>query len=117
MKGIFRGLIVTYFFIGSLVYGYINIYPVSFEKEIDRGAFEEFVLYNKTNRIKKYRIFVEKSEEKNSMSEWIEIYPESITLNPAEEKSFKILVRAPKGSSKGEYKAKLVVRYYNQLPL
>lgn len=114
MRGIFKGLFATYFFIGSIVYGYINIYPISFEKEINKGAFEEFVLYNKTNKTKRYRIFVEKGEDKNSMAEWIEIYPKSIILSPAEEKSFKMLVRAPEGSSKGEYKAKLVIKEVSQ---
>lgn len=105
MKGIF-----IYFFIFSkIMYGYINIYPSKFEKNIENGVNEIFRLYNRTNKKVRYRVYLEETIE-NDMSKWIEVYPKSITLNPLEEKEINIFINPPKDTRNGKYKSKLVVK-------
>lgn len=99
-------------FLNILSFSYINIYPTEFNERIDNdGVYKTFKLYNSTSNNIRYRIYVEDNEElENSMKNFIEIYPKSITLNPLEEKEFKIFVKAPENSKNGKYSAKLVVK-------
>ncbi len=97
------------FLLAKISYGYINIYPVKFDKDITNGATEKFKLYNRTSEERRYRIYLEKNSDKD-MSKWIEIYPQSISLKPLEEKELRILVNPPENTEKGEYRAKLVVK-------
>lgn len=102
---------VLFFFLTSynIVFSYINIYPTKFEKNIENGVGEVFKLYNRTETQIKYRIYLEKGKE-SDMSEWIEVYPRSIILNPTEEKEIKIFITPPTVAKKGLYKAKLIVK-------
>lgn len=107
MKKLYIFLILL---LSQVSYSYINIYPTGFDKDITNGATERFKLYNRTNEEVKYRIYIEKSVEENSMAEWIEIYPQSISLKPLEEKELRILVAPPKNTKNGVYRARLVVK-------
>lgn len=79
-------ILIIYLIIINFSYGYMNIYPLNFDKRIDGiGEVQEYTLTNITNEVKRYRVNIEKVEE-NDMSEWIEFYPKSLTLNPGEEK-------------------------------
>lgn len=89
--------------------GYINIYPTEFDKDITNGATQIFKLYNRTDEERRYRIYIE-NVGKNSMSQWIEIYPQSISLKPLEEDEIRIAITPPSSISKGEYRAKLVIK-------
>lgn len=89
--------------------GYINIYPTEFDKDITNGATQIFKLYNRTEEERRYRIYIE-NVGKNSMSQWIEIYPQSISLKPLEEDEIRIAITPPSSISKGEYRAKLVIK-------
>ena len=108
MKKILSLLLVVW--ITKFSYGYINIYPTEFNKNIENGVTETFKLYNRTERTVRYRIYIESSGDKNDMSKWIEIYPQSILLNSLDEKEIRVAVTPPKNISSGEYKAKLVVK-------
>lgn len=107
MKKLYIFLILL---LSQVSYSYINIYPTGFDKDITNGATESFKLYNRTNEEVKYRIYIEKNVEENSMADWIEIYPQSISLKPLEEKELRILVAPPKNTKNGVYKARLVVK-------
>lgn len=106
MKVIYTILI---FLLSTTSFGYINIYPMEFDKNISNGVTESFKLYNRTSSEIRYRVYIEKSKEKD-MSQWIEIYPQSISLKPLEEKELRLSVTPPKNAQAGEYKAKLVIK-------
>ena len=82
---------------------------MEFDKNISNGVTESFKLYNRTSNEIRYRVYIEKSKEKD-MSQWIEIYPQSISLKPLEEKELRLSVTPPKNAQAGEYKAKLVIK-------
>lgn len=105
-------IILVYLLINISSFSYINIYPVKFNERIDNdGAYKTFKLYNSTSSDIRYRIYIEEDENSNnSMVNFIEIYPKSITLKPLEEKEFKIFIKAPKDTKNGKYTAKLVVK-------
>ena len=87
-------------------YSYINIYPVKFDKRIDgEGGNQSYYLYNSTNKNMRYRIYTEKNltDKNKDMSEWIEVYPKSVTLKPGEEREIKVLIKAPSKTKDGEY--------------
>lgn len=102
-------LMLVFIIFSNISYSYINIYPTKFEKDITNGANESFKLYNRSGKTIKYRVYFEKGE-KNDMSQWGEIYPNSIALNPLEEKEIRVSIRPPKFTSKGVYKAKMIVK-------
>lgn len=106
MKVIYTILV---FLLSTTSFGYINIYPMEFDKNISNGVTESFKLYNRTSSEIRYRVYIEKSKEKD-MSQWIEIYPQSISLKPLEEKELRLSVTPPKNAQAGEYKAKLVIK-------
>ena len=105
---VFIWIIIVIMF-SNISYAYINIYPTKFNKNISNGATEIFYLYNRSNNPVKYRIYLDKEKE-NDMTDWIEIYPKSITLKPLEQKEFKIFVNPPKNIKDGIYQSKLVVK-------
>lgn len=111
MKKIYKIFIFvfTMSIFSNLAYGYINIYPIKFKKDITNGEKESFRLYNRTEKSVKYRIYIEKGE-KNDMKDWIEIYPKSIILNPLEEKEIRLSVTPSISAPDGEYKAKLIIK-------
>ncbi|MGL5202039.1 COG1470 family protein [Cetobacterium sp.] len=102
-------LLLMFLLFSNITYSYINIYPSKFEKNITNGNSETFKLYNRSGKQIRYRIYLEEGDE-NDMSRWSEIYPNSITLNPLEEKEVRISIRPPKNAAKGKYKAKLIVK-------
>lgn len=100
------------FFITSLnLLAYINIYPVTFDKSIDgNGNKEEFILYNKTPNPLRYSISLSDIGIKNSMKDWIEFYPNNLTVKPGKSEKIKVFIKAPKHAKKGEYLATLEIR-------
>lgn len=106
-----RYFIVLYFFImNCIAYSYINIIPTSFEKNITKGATEDFYLSNRTDMVKKYRIYTEDIPDKKSMTDWVEVYPKSIQLKPWEQKLVKVYVEAPKNAPTGDYYSTIVFK-------
>lgn len=97
-------------FYSYYTYGYMNVYPVTFDKRIDGlGETEEYTITNTTNKILKYRFYVEPSEH-NDMSKWIELYPESLILKPGQEKKVKLYINSPTDTKEGEYSATLGIK-------
>lgn len=105
-----RIIVLMIFLLNNLTYAYINLYPLKFDKDITYGANEKFVLYNRTTKTRKYRIYVEEVEGKKSMADWLEVYPKSISIDALKEDEIRVYVIAPKGTPEGEYQAKLVIK-------
>ncbi|MGL5277741.1 MAG: hypothetical protein ACRC8M_01490 [Cetobacterium sp.] len=102
-------LFFIFIIFSNTAFSYINIYPTKFEKNITAGANETFKLYNGSGKQIRYRVYLEEGEA-NDMGKWGEIYPQSITLNPLEEKEIRISINPPKNAANGKYKAKLIVK-------
>lgn len=106
----FKKTFILFFFLCSITFSYINIFPVNFNKRIDlNDGVVEYSLYNKTEKTVRYRISLLDSD-KNSMAEWGEVYPTTLSLKPGEEKTIKLYIKAPKNAKKGEYSAFLNVK-------
>lgn len=107
-------LILSYILITLSAFGYINISPTTLDKNIGKGAYEEFTLYNNTNIPMRYKIEAlaldNKTGEVKNMDAWAEIYPKVVNVKPAENKSFKVYVKAPKGTAEGDYGMFLNIR-------
>lgn len=107
-------LIISYILFSLNIFGYINISPTTLDKNIGKGAYEEFTLHNNTNIPMRYKIEAvaldDKAQEVKNMDNWAEIYPKIVTVKPAESKSFKVYIKAPKGSENGDYGMFLNIR-------
>lgn len=107
-------LILSYILITLSAFGYINISPTTLDKNIGKGAYEEFTLYNNTNIPMRYKIEAlaldNKTGEVKNMDAWAEIYPKVVNVKPAENKSFKVYIKAPKGTPEGDYGMFLNIR-------
>lgn len=107
-------LIISYILFTLSAFGYINISPTTLDKNIGTGAYEEFTLHNNTNIPMRYKIEAlaldNKTGEVKNMDSWAEIYPKIVTVKPAESKSFKVYIKAPKGTPEGDYGMFLNIR-------
>lgn len=103
-------IISIFTLIWELTYGYINIYPSFFLKELkNEGTTETFVLSNRTNDEVRYRLYIEENiTNENNIN--VEIYPKSITLSPLEQKEVKVLIKPILPLQYGNYTKKLVVK-------
>lgn len=100
-----------FLFLSSISFGYINIYPLSFDQRIDNmGGIKDFILTNTTNKVVKYQINILENEDKQDMTSWTEIYPRTLTLKPGAKGEIKMYTRAPKGTPLGEYSAILNIK-------
>lgn len=108
--------IILFIFIMSFVnvFGYINLAPSSFDKNIGKGGYQEFTLYNQTDIPFRYKItpIMMKNNEKadKDMSKWVEVYPKIVTVEPQDSQKFKVYIKAPKNSETGDYGAFLNIR-------
>lgn len=106
-----KNTLILFLFLTFNLFGYINIYPVIFDKKIDgRGDYQEYTLYNPTQNILKYQLYLSDQEIKDSMKDWAEIFPTTITLKPGTSGKFKIFIKAPKGHPQKEYLLTLEVK-------
>ena len=112
-------LIISYILFTLSAFGYINISPTTLDKNIGTGAYEEFTLHNNTNIPMRYKIEAlaldSKTGEVKNMDSWAEIYPKIVTVKPAESKSFKVYIKAPKGTPEGDYGMFLNIRQVSAL--
>lgn len=101
-------IIGIYLILIQIAYGYINIYPSFFYKELKKeGTYETFVLTNRSEKAVRYRIYF---EEKLLPELNAEVYPKSITLNPYETKEFKVLITPKERLKFGMHDLTLVVK-------
>lgn len=111
MKKLFT-IIVQFFIVTTVSFAYINMSPTSFDKNIKNGGYQEFTLYNNTTIPIRYRIEPMKMEKKNvgDMSQWIDVYPKVVTINPADEQIFKVYIKSPSNANEGDYGAFLNIK-------
>lgn len=84
--------------------------PLNFDKKIDEGVVsKEYILKNSSDKIIKYSVYMEKSQENFDMTNWINITPQSFMLKPEEKKKIFLTVDAPKNMEKGEYLSNLCI--------
>lgn len=112
MNKVWIGLI---FLISTFSYGYINVHPSKFDKDITDGCYEVFKLYNKKDRDVKYRIFIEKTDQEWDMSKWVKIYPKSCTVFPLQTECIKVYINPDKDAKDGDYFTKLVIKEVRNL--
>ncbi|MGL6067025.1 MAG: hypothetical protein ACRC0R_08080 [Cetobacterium sp.] len=100
-----------FFCVFSYSYSYLQIYPTTFDKNIDKiGNSEIYELSNSTTNKVRYIFYIDKVEEQRDMSSWTEFYPKSMVLNPGEKKKLTLFIKAPINTPKGEYTAILGVK-------
>lgn len=103
--------ILIFLFLSLKTWAYVNITPLTFDKRIDgEGGYKEYTLSNSSKNITKYRIYIEKNNEKYDMSDWVEFFPKTLTLKPGESKKIKVLITAPNDSREGEYTTNLCIK-------
>lgn len=102
-------IFLVFFMILKISYGYINIYPSFFYKQLTKdGASETFILTNRSNKKVGYRIYFE-SEEKDTNIKG-EVFPKNITLDPLEKKEFKVLLTPNEKNISGEFSKTLTIK-------
>ncbi|ERT68265.1 hypothetical protein HMPREF0202_01835 [Cetobacterium somerae ATCC BAA-474] len=106
-----KKIIIIFFLFTLNLFAYINIHPIYFDKPIDGvGSNQEFTLYNKTQKPIRYTISLSDTNIKNSMKDWIEYYPKTITIKPGRKEKIKLFIKAPSSTLKGEYLATLEIK-------
>ncbi|MGL5459967.1 MAG: hypothetical protein ACRDBY_10165 [Cetobacterium sp.] len=101
---------MTFILIVTTVFSF-DINTTLFDQRIDNGdGYKEIVFKNKYTESVRYKIKVIKSGENGKdMSNWVEVSPTIVNIQPLSEKVLKIFVKAPKEAKKGEYSFKLQV--------
>lgn len=109
-------ILSLFFILFNLSFSYINIHPTYFDKKIDfEGSYQEYTLYNQSNSPVTYRIYTESYQKGDrDMSQWINFYPRSLTLQPGEHGKIQLSVASQDKLPFGEYSAILGIR---ELPL
>lgn len=115
MKFLKRKLMLGIIFLISClnIFAYINLSPSTLDKNIGKGAYEEYTLWNETSIPFRYKITPVAMTENNKvkdMSKWVEVYPKIVTVNPQESQKFKVYIKAPKDSLTGDYGTFLNIR-------
>ena len=106
-----KNIFIMVMVIFSRAYSYVNIHPVTFDKNIGGvGEIQEYNLYNGTTAPIKYLFSVEKSKNEKDMTSWVEYYPKTLNLKPGQEGILKVFIKAPKGVEAGEYTTILGVK-------
>ncbi|MGL5780300.1 hypothetical protein [Cetobacterium sp.] len=96
--------VTTFLLIISTTFSF-HITPTFFEKRIDgSGGYEEYVLKNNTNETVRYKIeFLPGLGKFGHMDKWVEYNPKIITIKPQSQSTLKVYIKAPKGTTEGEY--------------
>ena len=104
MKNIFK-IALTFIVIFTSTFSF-HIAPTFFEKRIDGpGGYQEFTMYNNTNKTVRYRVITHPGTGRfdGHFNEWMEVSPKIITIKPQSQGLLKVYVKAPQGTSVGEY--------------
>lgn len=98
-------LILTFLLIFSTALSF-HIAPTFFEKRIDGpGGYQEFTMYNNSTKTQRFKVTTlpGTGEYNGHMNKWVEFSPKIITIKPQSQSILKVFVKAPKGTSEGEY--------------
>lgn len=100
-----KKLIFTIFMlINSLGFAF-ELQGIDFNQRIDgeEVGYREFTLINRYKEKQRYKINVLKGEREQDASEYIDIYPKVITIDPLDKATFKVFAKAPSTLNKGLY--------------
>lgn len=91
--------------LGSLGYGYINLHPSTFDKNItSEGTYHEFELYNPTKKSLRYAVnFLDSKNNRMDMTDWITFYPNVVEVKPGEIANIKLMITSPEKAKEGHY--------------
>lgn len=101
----FFKLTLLLFFTFHLTYSF-HISPTFFEKRIDlNGGYQEYTMFNNSDKTQRFKITPHPGTGKfdGHMNKWIEFTPKIITIKPQSSAKLRVLIKAPKGTPKGEY--------------
>lgn len=96
--------IIIFFIIISMLNFAFELSPYGFDKRIDTGeGYQEFIFYNSTTSVNRYKIEVFSNGKKNDISQYVNVYPKVITVKPLGKTKVKVYVKAPPTLPNGEY--------------
>lgn len=90
--------------------------PMKFDKRIDgtNGGYQEYQIQNPTDKTVRYKIYKKAEPEDlskygviGSMDKWMQYYPKIITIPPKSVGIVKLGIKAPPGTKRGEYAARI----------
>ena len=118
MKGFKVLIIIGVMLHMQIAYGYINVYPTKFDKEIRKeGSFHEITLSNPSMDEIRYSITLKdlkgNDNHTGDMASWTEIYPTLVTVRPGRKSNVKMLITPPEGVEDGEYGMILNIKQLN----
>lgn len=95
----------TFIFIVNVIPSYaLKFYPLNYDKRIDKGdGYGEFTIVNTSKEPMRWKIGVTNTDKSNDISRLVTIYPKILTIEPLEEKSFKVYVKEDSKLKNGEY--------------
>ncbi|MBC2857006.1 hypothetical protein H3N56_11235 [Cetobacterium sp. 2A] len=102
----------TFMFFLNVIPSYaLKFYPLNYDKRIDdNGGYGEFTLVNTSKEPIRYKIEAKKTGKTTDISDLVTIYPKILTVEPLEEKSFKVYVNSDSSLVDGEYSFLLGVK-------
>lgn len=88
-----------------------NLSTTLFDQRIDgEEGYKEIVFKNKFIESVRYKVKILKSDEQDSdISNWVEVSPTVLNIQPLSEKVLKIFVKSPKGVKEKEYSFRLQI--------
>ncbi len=94
-----KTLIFCIFFISFTSLFSLSLYPVSFDKDIQFGATEEYTFFNTQNKTIVYKVNINMNKFHISTL----VFPKIFVLNPGESKSVKIFLKPITKLNQGVY--------------
>lgn len=101
-------IIMLFMLISSLGFSF-ELQGIDFNQRIDgeEGGYREFTLVNRYKEKQRYRINVLKGKKELDASEYIDVYPKVVTIDPLDKATFKVFAKAPSTLNKGLYSFQL----------
>ncbi|WP_047384212.1 hypothetical protein, partial [Cetobacterium sp. ZWU0022] len=95
MKKFLMSILFAFIFIINVVPSYaLKFYPLNYDKRIDLdGGYGEFTLVNTSKEPIRYKLEATNTKKITDISKLVTIYPKVLTIEPLEEKSFKVYVK------------------------
>lgn len=103
-----KTLIFCIFFISFTSLFSLSLYPVSFDKDIQFGATEEYTFFNTQNKTIVYKVNINMNEFHISTL----VFPKIFVLNPGESKSVKIFLKPKTVLKNGTYNGSINIESF-----
>lgn len=112
MKNFLMSALFAFIFVINVVPSYaLKFYPLNYDKRIDLdGGYGEFTLVNTSKEPIRYKLEATNTKKITDISKLVTIYPKVLTIEPLEEKSFKVYVKEDSKLKDGEYSFNLEIK-------